>query len=287
MVTSKNVRSTILAIGTMLIASNASASTTRAVLFGVVPQQSATRLAQIWVPFVDRLSKESGVAIKFATMKDIPSFEKCLAKGAYDIAYMNPYHYTVFSQRAGYRAFARQSQKRLQGLIVVRQDSPVKNIIELNQKTLAFPSPAAFGASVLPRAEMRARGIQITPQYVKSHDSVYRSVALGVLAAGGGVKRTFGNIPADLRSQLRVIYQTEKYTPHAFASNSNLGKASRKRITEAFFRIARQEPKLVRALGMKGFQSAGDRDWDDVRNLNLTQKQTDIADQGTVKCRFD
>ena len=54
------------------------------ILFGIVPQQSATKLARAWVPFIKRLSKETGVSVRFATLKDIPSFEKCLARGAYE-----------------------------------------------------------------------------------------------------------------------------------------------------------------------------------------------------------
>ena len=55
------------------------------ILFGIVPQQSATKLAQAWVPFIKRFSKETGVNVRFATLKDIPSFEKCLARGAYEL----------------------------------------------------------------------------------------------------------------------------------------------------------------------------------------------------------
>ena len=58
--------------------------------FGIVPQQSASRLAQIWVPVFDYLSEKTGMRIQFATAKDIPAFEACLARGAYDLAYMKP-----------------------------------------------------------------------------------------------------------------------------------------------------------------------------------------------------
>lgn len=40
------------------------------ILFGIVPQQSATRLAQVWVPFMNRLSEETGMNIRFATIKE-------------------------------------------------------------------------------------------------------------------------------------------------------------------------------------------------------------------------
>lgn len=257
------------------------------ILFGIVPQQSATRLAQVWIPVMNRLSQETGLKIRFATTKDIPTFEKCLAKGAYELAYMNPYHYTVFHKKSGYQAFAHQAEKRLQGLIVVKADSTAQQLADLDGQKFAFPSPAAFGASILPRAEMRLRNIWFEANYVKSHDSVYRAVAAGLYAAGGGVKRTFNNIPADLRSQLRVIHTTEAYTPHAFTARKDLGMETITKISNALLAIGKRDPGLISPLGMSGFQAAKDTDWNDVRALNLSYAETEIAEHGAVKCRSD
>ena len=256
-------------------------------LFGVVPQQSATRLAQIWVPFLNHLSKKAGVELQFATSKDIPTFEKCLAKGAYEFAFMNPYHYTVFSKKTGYRAFAHQSKKMLKGVVVVRKDSTFKELADLSGKSLAFPSPAAFGASILPRAEMTHLGIQFEPKYVKSHDSVYRSVAAGLYAAGGGVGRTFGRTPEKIRNQLQIIHNTKKYTPHAFAAITSVPTDIVDRLRQAMAEVETVSPDLVKSLGMQGIQLATDTAWDDVRSLGLREEETQIEDAGDIKCRFD
>lgn len=142
------------------------------VTMGIVPHQSATRLAMNWVPFMTEVGIRSGIKINFATAKDIPTFEECLATGAYDMAYMNPYHYTEFSIDPGYVAFSHQRGKRLKGILVTKKDSLVTELSDLEARDIAFPSPAAFGASVLPRAEIRRLGISFQPHYVKSHDSV-------------------------------------------------------------------------------------------------------------------
>jgi phosphonate transport system substrate-binding protein len=256
-------------------------------LFGIVPQQAASRLAEMWAPFIARLSKETGLQIEFATMKDIPTFEECLAQGAYDIAYMNPYHYTTYSEKAGYRAFARQVNKKLQGIVVTRNDSSVNVLHDLQDRKMAFPSPAAFGASVLPRAELISQGVNFEPVYVKSHDSVYRSVVAGFYPAGGGVQRTFNTIPEKLKVQLRIIYRTKKYTPHAFAVNSDLAPDRVQTILSGMISIAKESPDLLKPINMKGFEAASDHDWDDVRSLDLQQAQTEIVKEGSVRCRFD
>lgn len=256
-------------------------------VFGIVPQQSASRLAQMWVPFMQALEARLDRPVRFATMKDIPTFEQCLAQGAYDIAYMNPYHYTTFSAQSGYRAFAHQANKKLKGLLVVKKDSPIQSLDPLNNQNLAFPSPAAFGASVLPRAELKGRGLTITPRYVKSHDSVYRAVASGVFPAGGGVQRTFNNTDPAIRDQLRIIYNTKAYTPHAFAVSPKVSEATQQAIQAAMLDIAQTNPELVKAIGMSGFSAATDQTWNDVRALNLEKSHTQINQQGDAQCRLN
>jgi phosphonate transport system substrate-binding protein len=252
--------------------------------FGVVPQQSASRLAQIWVPVFDYLSEKTGTKIRFATAKDIPTFEACLARGAYDLAYMNPYHYTTFHDLAGYEAFARQSEKRLRGLIVVRADSHFERLEELDDQSIAFPSPAAFGASVIPRAEMKSREMAIRPAYVKSHDSVYRAIIAGLFPAGGGVLRTFNNVPEADRAKLRVLYRTDAYTPHAFAAHPRIDPSVVDGLTGMMAAMAADRPALLKALGMHGIQTAADVDWNDVRSLRLSQSQTEIALGERIVC---
>ena len=256
-------------------------------LFGIVPQQSATRLAQVWVPLFQRLSQDTGLKIRFTTTKDIPTFEQCLARGAYEFAYMNPYHYVVFSKAPGYAAFAKQKDKMLRGIIVVRKESAAQSLKDLSGRKFAFPSPAAFGASVLPRAEMRKSGIAHHPTYVRSHDSVYRSVAAGLFPAGGGVGRTFANADKAVRERLRILYRTEKYTPHAFARSPKVSPAAAKRVLDAMIAIGETAPELLKPLGFKGFVAAQSADWNDVRRLNLSQSETEIRREGETVCRSD
>ena len=240
---------------------------------GIVPQQSASRLAELWIPFLKALEQELDFKLQFSTAKDIPTFEQRVFEGQYDFAYMNPYHYVVFSQRPGYRAFSREKNKRIQGILVTRKDSSIENIQQLQQQRLAFPSPAAFAASVLPRASLSQEGVVFTPQYVSSHDSVYRAVAKGIFPAGGGIQRTFNSLPEEVRSELRVFWKTAAFTPHAFAARAGIPEAHVRQLQQAMISILSQPqgPALLKPLGFtQGLQAAQDEDWDDIRGLNIT-----------------
>jgi phosphonate transport system substrate-binding protein len=197
---------------------------------------------------------------------------------------MNPYHYTVFHDVAGYRAFARQSNKKLKGLIVVRKSANITRLEDLGGSDLAFPSPAAFGASVIPRAELRSRGVAFTPQYVRSHDSVYRAVSSGLVEAGGGVLRTFNTVPANIRDQLKIIYRTSGYTPHAFAAHPDVSEETLATISKIMRETATLAPGHLKTLGMKGIEAAQNTDWDDVRSLKLKKSQTNVIAEGGGQC---
>lgn len=252
--------------------------------FGIVPQQSASRLARMWGPFLDELSHQTGAKFRFRTTKDIPTFEACLAAGAFDFAYMNPMHYTIFSEEAAYRAIAHQEGKRLKGVMVARVDSEFTEIASLQGQNIAFPSPGAFGASILNRASLQRVNVTFTPSYVKSHDSVYRAVAAGLMAAGGGVTRTWNALDPDVRAQLKIIYETEGFTPHAVAVHEGVDPKLAQTIQAALLNMSATHPDLARGIGMSGFVSATDSDWDDVRALGMAREETGIKQEGDIAC---
>lgn len=244
----------------------------RTLTVGIVPQQSASELARVWIPVLGALSERAGLSLRFATAPDIPAFEKRLAAGAYDVAYMNPYHYSVFAQKPGYVAFAKEKGRRLRGLVVVRKDSMIKDMKELAGQQIAFPAPAAFAATVLVRAEFERMGVPITPVFVKSHESVYLNVAQRQIEAGGGIVRTLQTMDAPVRDELRVLWQTKDYTPHAFAAHPRVPAADLQALRAAMS-TADSDPKMrsvLEGIGFKGFDAAQDAEWNDVRALGIS-----------------
>ncbi|ALM92977.1 phosphate/phosphite/phosphonate ABC transporter substrate-binding protein [Alteromonas stellipolaris] len=239
---------------------------------GIVPQQSAKKLAETWQPLINYISEHANIDVVFKTAKDIPTFEQRLAEGEYDIAYMNPYHFVVFHDSVGYRALARQIDKRIKGIIVVDANSDIVSLDDLNGKEIAFPSPAAFAATIIPSAYLKQQGILFTPRYVHSHDSVYLNVQRGFFNAGGGIIRTFNGVDDNIRSALRILWESDGYTPHAIATHPRITDTQRDALLTALLTLSEDEDnkQLLKNVGFKGFISSVDEDWDDVRALGIT-----------------
>ncbi|MDD5296333.1 MAG: phosphate/phosphite/phosphonate ABC transporter substrate-binding protein [Rhodocyclaceae bacterium] len=265
-----------LILGFLLILAPSAWAAEKVYTFGVVPQQAASEMEETWAPFLAWVSAKSGVKLRFETAPDIPTFEKRLGQGKYDIAYMNPYHYTVFHKKPGYEALAKEKDRKIKGILVVRKDSSIKDIRDLNGATLVFPAPAAFAASILPRVALRKEGIAFTPKFVTSHDSVYLIVARGQHPAGGGIVRTLEMLDPAVQGELRVLWSTPGYTSHAIAGNPRLTKAIAIKLRDTLVGMG-DDPvgrKMLSLIGFRGMDPARDSDWDDIRQLHITEQDT-------------
>ena len=239
--------------------------------FGVGPVQSATELAKRWNPVMQYLSEKTGVQLYFQTAKDIPTFQSQMKDSQFDFVFINPYHYITFSKTSGYTAFAHEKDGKLRSILVVKNDGPIHDVAQLAGQTIAFPAPNAFAATWLQLNMLRDKNIDVTPQYVNSLDSVYRSVAKGLFPAGGGEMRTFGSFDPATKAALRVLWTSEALPPFAFAVHSRVPKEVVALVQKALDNMD-QSPEglaLLKANNFNGMEAADDKDYDAIRKMNI------------------
>jgi len=202
---------------------------------GVIPQFEARKLYSIWKPIIDELELKTGLKFKLKGSSSISGFEKKLLAGEFDFAYMNPFHPLITNKSQAYTPLVRDHSKSLQGILVVRQNSLVTSIKQLEGKVIAFPAPNALGASLMIRAELaNMYKINFIPSYVKTHDSVYLNVIYKKTAAGGGVQKTLNHQKPAIKNQLRILYRTQTSAPHPFGVHPRIDKHIAKKVQRAF-----------------------------------------------------
>ena len=228
------------------------ADAARGLTVAVVPQFTVLQIHKDWTPFLERVSRDSGVTLTLKSYQSIPAFEADLLKGVPDIAFMNPYHQVMAKRAAGYVPLVRDS-KLLTGVLLVRRDSPVRALKDLSGGKLAFPAPNAFGASLYMRALLAEQeGVKIEPVYVKTHSNVFRQVILGEAVAGGTVNSAFSREPATVVEQVRVIFETPGVAPHPLAVHPRVAAAQHRAITAAILKLREDATAapLLRAVQM-------------------------------------
>jgi phosphonate transport system substrate-binding protein len=208
-------------------------------ILAVVPQGSSVATFQQWTPFVQKLSREAGVSIQIKTYyASIPQFESDLKYGVPDFAFMNPYHMVMAHKAQHYVPLVRDKTP-LRGILVVRKNSAIKSVRDLNGKEIAFPSPNAFGASLYLRALLTNKEkIHFTPRYVQTHGNVYRQVVLDMIPAGGGIKDTLMAEQDDTKNHLTILYETPPAVSHPLAAHPRVPEDVRKKVIEAIMKLA-------------------------------------------------
>ena len=209
-----------------------------ALILGVVPQFPALDIHRTWTPVANAIETAIGRPVQLKIYQTIPLFEQDFLAGTPDLVYLNPYHMVMAKKARGYIPLVRDNAQQLSGLLLVQASSPITKVSQLDGKPVAFPSPNAFGASLLLRALLAEHfKIKINANYVQTHSNAYRYVARGEMAAAGGIRSTFEREPEDLRSKLRVLYESPAYSAHPLAAHPRVKPELRANITKAVLRM--------------------------------------------------
>jgi phosphonate transport system substrate-binding protein len=220
--------------------------------FDVVPQLTAAKIYTTWSPLLQRIGQEAGLCFELRVSPTIPEFEQKLLNGEPAFAFLNPYHAVMAYQKKKYQPLLADSENLLTGILVIRADSPIKNLEALKGQNVTFPAPNSFAASLLIRAELAKKKIDIHPVFVKTHSNVYRSVISKDALAGGGVNNTLDNEAPEVRQQLRVLFETTAYTPHPVVTHPSVPEAVRARFLKAMLKLGDDEEgrKLLEGINL-------------------------------------
>ncbi len=248
----------------------------------VVPQFTPVDIGLRWSPLLAYLEKETGIGLQLQVVNRIPNFESDFLAGVPDFVFLNPWHEVMARKAQGYIPLVRSGEP-LDGILVVDRNGPIKRLADLNGKSLAFPAPNAFGASLYMRALLaKKEGISFTPVYVGTHQNTYRHVLLGEEAAGGGVGATLEKESAAIRARLAVLYTTPAVAAHPLAAHPRVPASVRARLTAALLKLDSDPAgrRLLAAVELDHPQAADyARDYAPLESLKLGEYAQNAGDK--------
>ena len=244
----------------------------KVIRFGVVPQFEARKLASIWTPILQELSKRLGYQFKMEGAARIPDFENAFIRGDFDFAYMNPYHGLIATEEQKYFPILRDGSRKLYGILVVTKDSTIKDVKDLDKKRIAFPAPNALGASLLMRSILKNEyKIDFTPVYSQTHTSSYLNVILGEADAAGGVYATLQEQKDSIKNGVRILLETPKLTPHPIMAHPSVDRKIVKLFKDEFIKMSQEEKfkKFFAQIPMEKPESARSDDYQELKKYDL------------------
>lgn len=238
--------------------------------FGVLPLQSPTKLAAMFMPLTENLQRAVGMSVQFVTAPSFSRYMQRVKKREYDIIYLNPLTY-VDARKAGYRVIVKVAQEPFTGILVVRKDGPIKSLRPRELRPglrLGFPDPNAFAATVMTREYMEHEGINVNKlfhiHYFGSQDSALMALYSGLVDMIGTWRPSLRSMPEHVRKQLRIIAETPPQPQMPIAVSASMPVQTRQRIKACLLNLTHtpQGRKALAALGFKaGFIAADDAEY--------------------------
>ena len=247
----------------------ASVASNNEMVFGVLTEGKPAYFKDYWEKLVEQVALESGQRIRIETAASADEFEEKLSNGTFDFVLLNAHLYTQAHDALGYQAFAKEKGQKDKGVIVVHQDSDIKNLAQLKRKTLAISDPRRFSSTVYTQAHLNKEGIPVDLDFMDTDRSVYHAVVHKEAEAGAGVVSTLNSINPNANSKLRVIWSSKQYSSNAFAAHPRVSKDQVDRVQQALLSLNTDSrgKRILGNLKFKGIDSASDKEWNDVREL--------------------
>ncbi|MCW8946655.1 MAG: phosphate/phosphite/phosphonate ABC transporter substrate-binding protein [Sedimenticola sp.] len=238
--------------------------------FGVLPLQSPTKLAGMFLPLTEYLGNHLGRPVQFVTSSSFTSFMEKVAQRKYDIIYLNPMLYS-HSRPYGYKVIAKVASEPFTGILVVRKAGPIQTLSAdslPNGLRIGFPDPGAFAATVLVRGYLDSIGInvdrQMQVQYFGSQDSAILALYNGLVDIIGTWRPSLRSMPASVRADLQIIAETPPQPQMPIAVRDDLPPEDVRRLYLALTGLAKTEQgqSIIRRMGFKrGFEFAADEEY--------------------------
>lgn len=246
------------------------AAAEKALVFGVHPFMKPTEILKAFKPVTEYLSKELNREVQIVVGKSYEEIADRFQKGEVDFGFMGPSLYAVESEKGLVSPLARivvNGKGTFQGVIVVKDDSPLRGIGDLKGKSFAFGDPESTLSHYMPHFMLMQQGIKLKDlskhAFVGNHDNVAMNVLQGNFVAGG-LKPDVAQKYYD--KGLRALATSEPVPEHLFVAGSKLGEATRQKIQTA---LLKANPEILKPINksITGMEAAKREDYAGLRKM--------------------
>jgi len=160
--------------------------------FGVIPRYNPLVMYKRYQPIMDYLTAETPYRFELKISKDYPEAVRFLQQGVTQVSSLGDV--TFAEANTQYAAIPILKPRNRDGVpfyrsaIIVRTDSPLKNITELRGKSMAFGSSHSTSGNLIPRYLLWNNGVRIQDlsrwENLQHHDAVAKAILKGQFDAG-------------------------------------------------------------------------------------------------------
>jgi len=211
----------------------------RTYYFGFDLRTGPSEDARQYLPFLDFLSRATGLGFKLRFTSKTSSIIDDLGTGRVDFAAIGAVSFIKANIQYGAHILARgvnqQGKAEYRSMIVVSPDSTIKKLDDLKGKSFAFGSVSSTQGHLIPRITLNKNGIELNDLaqygYTGSHRDCATSVIRGAFNACG-MQDTMA-VSLEAEGVLRILHVSPYYPSSGIAANKNVPVVVIERVRQA------------------------------------------------------
>lgn len=262
-----------LTLGLFILGSSAKAEDNKKGLqFGSVAMDIPAVMHKRLTPLTTYLSEALNRPVTLKLSPNMGAAIKDTANGTVDLAYLTPVAYLKAHKMGNAKLIVKMvtnGKASFKLMIVVKDDSPIREVSDLVGKSFAFGDKRAL----LQRAAVVGAGMPLAKfkeyKFIGHYDNIVRAVMNGDFDAG---------ILKDTMAYkwqgkgIRILYSTADLPPYNITASKNMDEKTRQELRAAFLSLNSNNPKhmrVIKALDKKydGFANTSDAEYNIVRQL--------------------
>lgn len=247
------------------------------VRFAVHPLHNPSKLTEAYQPLVEHLNRAIPSArFELEASRDYQAYEAKFRARTPEFLLPNPWH-TLEAMKVGYRVVAMAGDAAdFKGIFIVRRDSKLRTPADLKGRKVAYPSPTALAACIMPQWFLHERGLDVNKdignRYVGSQESSIMNAYLGEVAAAATWPppwRAFQKDRPKEAAQLKVIWETPPLMNNSVMARDDVPKALVDQMRDQLYRLHETEAGRAILAGMETarFHAADDASYAPVRDF--------------------
>ena len=250
--------------------------------FGYASGENIVSIINKFTPMMNYLSKKTGLKVNFVRTVSYAETQEGFINGVLDMGILNTLSFLEIEGKHAVIPIAerlKRGKNTYQTYILVREDSPVKSIRQLNGKIFAFGDPNSTSSTLMPQKLLQDAGIEIHSNlkqfiYFQKQDSILYAILNRTVDAGAVASFIFNESDNEVKDLLKVISKSDPFPLGPFVVSTRMDRNLRDKLTRILLDMNRDEEgkQALADADLEGFTFFRDEDFDPLRQMYRKKK---------------
>lgn len=239
----------------------------KSLTLGFMPYLSSDVLIKKYTPLAKYLSKKLNKDVKIVVAKNYNQHLENTGKDKLDISFLGGSPYVVIGDKYGKKPllvrYEFSHKPTFNSVIFVNENSKLKNLKDLKEKSIAFGSAKSTLSTQVPLYMLMQEGISLEDlsyfKHLRNHENVIYGVLYGDFDAGAVAIEVFNE---NKSKGIKALAYSKELSTHVFVTRANLDKKLQEKIKDAFLQL--KDEKVLKSISpsLTAFVDVKDEDYD-------------------------